>query len=108
MLDLSKEQVFQLQLVCEEIFVHISRPESTDESKDTIALRIRKIEDDLAVEFIYGKCLPDIGSIVAPSNMMAANEEELDQLGLALFNSIVRDLHQVNISGMTYIWFKLV
>lgn len=106
-LDLNEERIFRLQLVCEEILVHIARPENPEPPESTIGLRIKQIEGELAVEFIYGKCLPDIGSITAPANMMAATEEQLDQLGLALFNAVVRDLHQAHISGMTYIWFKL-
>jgi len=107
MLDLSQERVFRLQLACEEIFMHIAQPEETDLPENAIELRIRQIEGDQLVEIIYGKCLSDIGSVIVPGNMMAASKEELDRLGLGLFNEIVRDLHQANISGMTYIWFKL-
>jgi hypothetical protein len=38
---------------------------------------------------------------------MAADEPDLDRLGLALFRNVFYGLHQAEISGTTYIWFKM-
>lgn len=107
-LDLSQDQLLRLHLACEEIFVHIARPE--DESspeKKSLALRITYREENLHVEMIYGERLDHLESIKMPENLLTASSDDLDRLGLALFRHIVHDLHQATISGNTYIWFQL-
>jgi len=59
------------------------------------------------VEMIYGQRLANLEDIKMPDNLMVADEPELDRLGLALFRNVVHDLHQAEISGTTYIWFKM-
>ena len=106
-LDLSREQILRLQLVCEEVFVHIARVDEYNGSGSSLILKISERDDELFVEIIYGKHLTDLGKIKLPSDLMTAGEADLDQLGLVLLHKMVHDFHQVNISGITYIWFKL-
>jgi len=105
-LDLSQEQIQRLQLACEEIFVHITGS-GEGERENALALRINLYEEELRVEMIYGKRLANMEDVKMPENLMAADEPELDRLGLALFRNVVHDLHQAVISGTTYIWFKM-
>jgi hypothetical protein len=93
-------------LACEEIFVHITGS-GEGERENALALRINLHEEELRVEMIYGKRLTNLEDIRMPENLMAADEPELERLGLALFRNIVHDLHQAEISGTTYIWFKM-
>jgi hypothetical protein len=105
-LDLSQEQRLHLHLACEELFVHIA---GSDESspEQSLALRITHQEEELRVEMIHGKRLDSVDGIAMPDNLLTAEPADLDRLGLALFGSIVHDLHQAVISGNTYIWFRL-
>ena len=107
-LDLAPNRLIQLQLACEEIFVHIARGEETEEHKRTLALRINEQEEEIRVEIIFGESLGDLTKIKMPENLMLAREEDLDRLGMAIFQKVVTDFHQAEISGITYIWFKLV
>lgn len=102
-LDLSPDQVLHLELACEEIFLHIARTGG----ETSLALRIKLVEEDLVVEIIYGQNLGDLAGIRMPANLLAAKEPELDSLGLALLHQVVHDFHQVVISGITYVWFKV-
>lgn len=106
-LDLAPERIVQLQLACEEIFVHIARGEETEDRKKNLALKINEHEDELRVEIIFGEYLGDLDSIKMPENLLQAGEADLDRLGLALFHRVVTDFHQAEISGITYIWFKM-
>jgi NCS2 family nucleobase:cation symporter-2/xanthine permease XanP len=105
-LDITQEQIMRLQLACEEIFVHITGS-GGGEGEDALALRINLHEEELRVEMIYGRRLANLEDIKMPDNLMAADEQDLERLGLALFKNIVHDLHQAVISGTTYIWFKM-
>jgi NCS2 family nucleobase:cation symporter-2/xanthine permease XanP len=104
-LDLSREQILRLHLACEEMFVHIARSEGS--SAKVLALRITHQEGELRVEMIHGERLDNLEGFTMPENLLTAEPSELDRLGLVLFGSIVRDLHQAVISGNTYIWFTL-
>jgi hypothetical protein len=105
-LDLSREQIFRLHLACEEVFVHIAGFEGSAREK-SMALRISHQEEELRVEMIHGDLLDSLEGIRMPENLLTAEPADLDRLGLAIFGSIVHDLHQAVISGNTYIWFKL-
>lgn len=101
------DQLVRLQLACEEIFVHISQKEEGGGNTKSLALRINEHEGDYRVEIIYGESLEEIRSIEMPRNLMVAGDVELEQMGLALFHKLVHDFHHLEISGRTYIWFKL-
>jgi NCS2 family nucleobase:cation symporter-2/xanthine permease XanP len=104
-LDLSREQILRLHLACEEMFVHIARSEGP--RAKVLALRIAHQEGELRVEMIHGERLDSLEGFTMPENLLTAEPSELDRLGLVLFGSIVRDLHQAVISGNTYVWFTL-
>ena len=107
-LDLPQEQILRLQLSCEEIFVHIVRADEKCGSGNMLVLKISERDDELFVEIIYGRHLTDLGKIKMPVDLMSAGDADLDRLGLALLHKMVHDFHQVNISGITYIWFKVM
>jgi NCS2 family nucleobase:cation symporter-2/xanthine permease XanP len=106
-LDISPERIMKLQLACEEIFVHIAPGENFKGEKRSLVLRISEHESDIRVEIIFGENLDDLKNVEIPDNLMHADPSDLDQLGLALFHTLVVDFHQALISGRTYIWFKL-
>jgi NCS2 family nucleobase:cation symporter-2/xanthine permease XanP len=106
-LDISREHIRNLHLACEEIFVHFSRAETSKDTAKAVVLRISNRDDELFVEIIYGRRMEDIREIRMPTDMMTAEETDLDRLGLALLHRIVHDFHQVIISGTTYVWFKI-
>ena len=106
-LDISPERIMKLQLACEEIFVHVVTGENFEREKRSMVLRINELESGIRVEIIFGEHLDDLKNVEIPDNLMHADPSDLDQLGLALFHTIVDDFHQAMISGRTYIWFKL-
>ncbi len=106
-LDLDQQQQFHLQLVCEELFVHIAKNEEGFDGPIDLKLKVMPHEEELVVEIIYGRSIDDINSATFSSNLMLAEEQELTLIGLALVRQLVRDFHHVEISGITYIWFKL-
>ena len=106
-LAMPQERLVRLQLVCEEIFVYISQREEGRASTKSLALRINEHEGDYRVEIICGEHLEETSSIEMPKNLMLAREAELEQMGLALFHKLVHDFHHLELSGRTYIWFKL-
>lgn len=106
-LDLSREQTRNLHLSCEEIFVYFSQTEASKDTSKSVVLRISNRDDELFVEIIYGRRVEDIREIRMPTDMMSAGEDDLDHLGMALLHRIVHDFHQVIISGITYVWFKI-
>ncbi len=107
-LDLSQERVLRLQLACEEIFVHIVRADEKWGNENSLLLKITERDEELFVEIIYGKRLADIGKLKKPVNLLTAKATDLDRLGLALLHRVVHDFHQVTISGITYVWFKVI
>ncbi len=107
-LDLSQEKFLRVQLACEEIFVHIVRADEKWGNENSLILKITERDEELFVEIIYGRELEDIGKTKTPVNLMTAESTDMDRLGLTLLHRIVYDFHQVAISGVTYIWFKVV
>jgi xanthine/uracil permease len=106
-LDLDQRQQFHLQLVCEELFVHIAKNEQTFEEPIDLKLKVITHEEELVVEIIYGRSVDDIGSATFANNPMTAEDQEIAMIGIALVRQLVRDFHQIEISGITYIWFRL-
>jgi NCS2 family nucleobase:cation symporter-2/xanthine permease XanP len=106
-LDIPKEQVLRLQLVCEEILVHISGSADAENRQRFMALKITDHEDDLTVEISCGRHLEDLKMIHIPPDLMTAADRDLDNLGLALFKHLIKDFRQASLSGVSYIWFTL-
>ncbi len=106
-LDLPQELVMRLQLACEEIFVHICQDDPSCDNEHSIVLRIGYRDDELFVEIIHGKNVEDLGKVTLPANLMTAQEADMEKLGLLLLHKLVHDFHQVHISGITYVWFKI-
>lgn len=103
-LDLDQQQQYRLELVCEELFAHIAK-NSPDAS--SVKIKVLKHDDELAVEIIHGEKVESIEFNDPADNLMKATPEEMESLGLMLVKGFVRNLHHVEISGTTYIWFKL-
>lgn len=106
-LDLSREQMLRLQLACEEIFVKIAGEDAQSGSGKLMELRLSNRDEELFAEIIYGRRLGDLGNIRMPQDLMSAKAADLEGLGLALLHKLVHDFHQVTISGITYVWFKV-
>lgn len=106
-LDIAREQVLSLQLVCEEILVHISGSTEDESRQRFMALKITDYEDELTVEISCGRHITDLKMIQVPQDLMSAYDKELDQLGLALFKHLIKDFRQASLSGVSYIWFTL-
>ncbi len=106
-LDVAKEQVLSLQLVCEEILVHISDSAGPEVKQRFMSLRITDHEGDLTVEISCGQHLDDLKTMQIPSDLLTAEECQLELLGLALFRHLIKDFRQASLSGVSYIWFKL-
>jgi hypothetical protein len=106
-LDIPKEQVLRLQLVCEEILVHMSDPADVENRQRFMAIKITDHEDVLTVEISCGLQIADLKMIQVPPDLMIADEKDLDQLGLALFKHLIKDFRQASLSGVSYIWFTL-
>jgi NCS2 family nucleobase:cation symporter-2/xanthine permease XanP len=106
-LDIPKEQVLKLQLVCEEILVHISDTADTENRQRFMALKITDYEDVLTVEISCGRHIADLKMIQIPSDMLTADEKDLEQLGLALFKHLIKDFRQASLKDVSYIWFTL-
>jgi len=107
-LDIPEKQILNLQLVCEEILVHVSNNTDSENRQRSLALRIMDHEDELTVEIICGQHISDLKIIEMPPDLLLSEDSELDQLGLALFRHVIKDFHQASLSGVTYIWFKLI
>jgi anti-sigma regulatory factor (Ser/Thr protein kinase) len=105
-LDLSQVELFRLQLACEELFMHIAAARAQD-ADCGLHFRVAIDDDELAVEVILGHHLDDIHNHKIPRNLMQAETEETEHLGLTILKHLVKELHQAEISGITYIWFKL-
>ncbi len=105
-LDLSQVKLFRLHLACEELFMHISSTREGDQ-ECKVHFRVAVDDDEVSVEVILGQKLDDIQSHGIPHNLIQAKDEDLKYLGLATLKHVVKELHQAEISGITYIWFKL-
>ena len=103
-LDLDQQQQYRLQLVCEELFAHIAKRSPATSS---VKIKVLRHDEELVVEIIHGERVESVNFKGMPADLMAATEEEISSLGLVLVKGLVRDLHHVEISGVTYIWFKL-
>jgi NCS2 family nucleobase:cation symporter-2/xanthine permease XanP len=106
-LDIPKEQVLKLQLVCEEILVHISDTADSENRQRFLALKITDYEDVLTVEISCGRHIADLKMIQIPPDMLTADEKDLEQLGLALFKHLIKDFRQASLKDVSYIWFTL-
>jgi len=106
-LDIPREQVLRLQLVCEEILVHIAGRCDSGGRSGFMTLRITDIEDELTVEIFCGRHIPDLKMMQIPPDLMVADDRDLDHLGLAMFRHLFKDFRQASLSGVSYIWFTL-
>ncbi|MEI8355391.1 MAG: solute carrier family 23 protein [Deltaproteobacteria bacterium] len=106
-LDIPNEQVLKLQLVCEEILLHISDPADSGDRQCLMGIKIVDNEDELTVEISCGQQISDLKRIHVPQDLPIASAAELDRLGLALFRHLITDFRQASLSGVSYIWFTL-
>jgi NCS2 family nucleobase:cation symporter-2/xanthine permease XanP len=102
-LKLSESEIKRMELACEETFMHLIS--EIKEKDNTVLFKISRVEQGLFTEAIIGHCVSDIVNLTPPSNLMTANDESIQNLGMFLLSKIVRDIRHIQISGVTYISF---
>lgn len=93
----------RLRLSCEETFIYLANFFSNSHKK--CLFNIRKKEEGIFVEVIYGEEVEDVDQAVRPFNAMSAGQEELTRLGLLILSKTASDIQHIHISGFTYISF---
>ena len=93
----------RLRLSCEESFIYLSN--YYNDSHKKCLFNIRKKEEGIFVEIIFGEEVEDVEQAVRPFNAMSASSDELSRLGLLILSKTARDIQHIHISGFTYISF---
>ncbi len=102
-LKLDDDTYNRLRLACEESFIYLSNFFNDHHKK--CLFNIRKKEEGIFVEIIYGEEVEDMDQAVRPFNAITANQEELSRLGLLILSNTASDIQHIHISGFTYISF---
>lgn len=93
----------RLRLSCEESLIYLSSFFNDNQKK--CLFNIRKKEEGIFVEIIYGEDVEDINQAVRPFNIMSADRNELSSLGLLILSKTASEIQHIHISGFTYISF---
>ncbi len=102
-LKLDENTYNRLGLSCEECLIYLSGFSNNNQKK--CLFNIRKKEEGIFVEIIYGEEVEDVDQAVRPFNVMSADQNELSRLGLLILSKTARDIQHIHISGFTYISF---
>jgi len=102
-LKLSEAEIKRTELACEEIFMHLISEIKGENPK--VLFKFIRNEEGIFTEAIIGNCVSDIVNMTPPGNLMAANDDETQNLGIYLLSSIVREIRHIQISGVTYVSF---
>ena len=102
-LNLDDNTYSRLRLSCEESFIYLTS--FSDENQKKCLFNIRKKEEGIFVEIIYGEEVEDVDQAVRPFNVMTASNHELSRLGLLILSKTASDIQHIHISGFTYISF---
>ncbi len=106
-LKLAPEVVFNLQLACEEVFVHLLGEAEQNKWEGRVAFKVHKEEHAVAVEAICGKAVDEVDEAEMPMDLLASQDEELDRMGLALLHKVAGQVRHLEISGVTYLSFRV-
>lgn len=106
--NLSEKALFQLQLLCEEVFLHfLHHNPGEDEKGNRIRYTISLDEQGMLVEVQNRSEVEYIDLATLPSDVGRASREELETLGLGLIMKVGEEVVHHRISGMNYISFRL-
>ena len=102
-LRLSQNERARLELACEEAFMHLISESTAPDNR--VVFKIMRNEQGLFTEAVIGRSVSDTADINLPDNLMAAEPEDLQDLGIFLLGKMVRDIRHIQISGVTYLSF---
>ena len=102
-LKLSDAEIKRMELACEETFMHLIS--GIKGENPSVLFKFIRNEQGIFTEAIIGNCVKDIVNLTLPGNLMTADEEVIQHLGMILLSKIVREIRHIQISGMTYISF---
>ncbi len=106
-LKLTPQELSTLQLVCEEIFVHVVSHFQEQDETGSVHFTVAKDEEGIFAEIQTGAKVSDVDGPTRPSQSSWANEDDLRAMGLFLLRNLVRDVRHVHISGYSYISFRI-
>lgn len=106
-LKLTPEELSTLQLVCEEVFVHVVSHFKEQEAAGRVYFSIIKDDDGVFAEIQTGAKVGDVDGPIRPTHAGWADENDLRELGLYLLRNVVRDIRHVHISGYSYVSFRI-
>lgn len=102
-LKLSDAEIRRTELACEETFMHLISEIKGKNPK--VLFKFIRNEQGIFTEAIIGNSVSDIVNLTPPGNLMDADDEALQHLGIFLLSKIVREIRHIQISGNTYISF---
>jgi len=105
-LKLTPDRFNALSLCCEEMLCHVVNQTPNGEGRK-VTLRVARAEEGWFAEMVCGHQMDDINNFAVPESLLLADEDDLRQLGLALFARFARDVKHLEISGYTYISFLI-
>ena len=106
-LKVTPAELSTLQLVCEEVFVHVVSHFAEQHGVGRVHFAITKDEDGVFAEIQTGAKVGDVDGPIRPAQAGWANEADLRELGLYLLRNVVRDIKHVHISGYSYVSFRI-
>lgn len=106
-LKLTSRELSTLQLVCEEIFVHVVSHFEERDASGRVHFMITKDEEGVFAEIQTGSRVGDVDGPKRPSQTRWADEDDLRTLGLYILRNIARDIKHVHISGYSYVSFRI-
>ena len=104
---LSSKTVHNIQLCCEEVFVHLCNAESPDGSRREVSFQINMEEEVVLVEVTDHSFAEDVDLPRIPANLDTDSPENLEHLGLFLVSKIAENVNHMQISGYNYIGFEI-
>ncbi len=105
--DLPPKPVHNLQLCCEEVFVHLCNADAAEGSNRSVLFRANLEEDAVLVEVTDRSLAEDVDLPRLPADLKTAAPEDLQHLGLFLVSKIARKVNHMRISGHNYISFEI-
>ena len=93
----------RMELACEETFMHLISDQ--DAKGSTVMFKIVRVEQGLFTEAIIGGSVNDVVNLTPPDNLMTADDDELNRLGIFLLGKIVKEIKHIRISGVSYLSF---
>ncbi len=106
-LGLSPSQANNLQLACEEVFMHICQNSEGTTDTDKVQIQLLSKENHIHVDMEDRSQLCDVDDTIVMPKPEVATEADLDHLGLFLLNKVAKEVTHIRISGYNCISFKI-